>query len=297
MNTTSIEWVRRYHADGSYIPGFSSNPIRARAIDPRTGRLKTYHHCTKQGPECDHCYAETLNLRWGTGRTYTADNDGAVEWVLDEREFAAWHKAPPGSAIFVEDMSDLFHRGVPAAFLDRVGAEIADTPDVIKMLLTKRAQRGSATVNQWVAQYGPLPHLYFGVSIGTQQARWRARYLGQVAGVGARFISNEPSLERVDFRPVLGLCVGCQTCWYEDGAGLRQAPHRIAAPQVDWIITGGESGAHHRPFHGDWARAVRDACQAAGVPWFFKQHGGRTPKAGGRLLDGRTWDEQPQVAA
>ena len=66
---------------------------------------------------------------------------------------------------------------------------------------------------------------------------------------------------------------------------------------LDWVITGGESGARHRPCDPDWVRDLRDRCQASGVAFFHKQWGGRTPKAGGRLLDGRTWDELPAAAS
>jgi protein gp37 len=290
MNTTSIEWTRTYHPDGTYTAGYSSNPLKVRAIDPRTGRLKIYHHCVKQGPECTNCYAEALNLRWGTGRTYTAANDSQVEWLLDEREFVAWAKAPAGSKVFVGDMTDLFHKDVPDVYLDRIGAEIAYNSHLTIMCLTKRAQRGAAVVQRWVAKHGPLPHLWFGVSCGTQHATWRLRYLQQ-APAGRLFISYEPALEAVDFRRWLvpsGRVYAPISPWGGGAVAER--------PAVDWIICGGESGPHHRPFNPDWARQVRDACRAYGVAFFFKQHGGRTPKAGGRLLDGVEWNQFPGQA-
>jgi protein gp37 len=71
-------------------------------------------------------------------------------------------------------------------------------------------------------------------------------------------------------------------------------PLRLRLDGIHWLIAGGESGINHRPLSLDWVRELRDDCQNAGVPFFFKQVGGRTPKAGGRLLDGRTWSEYPK---
>jgi protein gp37 len=85
------------------------------------------------------------------------------------------------------------------------------------------------------------------------------------------------------------------TSWLWEEAGPEWAGIN-PSPDLGWVITGGESGPQHRPFDPDWARAVRDQCVAAGVPYFHKQNGGRTPKAGGRELDSRTWDQFPPIA-
>src|SRR5690349_2471278 len=111
MNTTPIQWTWTWHPDGTITRGFSSNPVRV--VDLETD--KAGWHCVKQGPECTNCYAETLNLRWGTKRTYTADNDRKVRWVLIERELAAWRKyeaavvagKKPPAKMFPGDMLDL----------------------------------------------------------------------------------------------------------------------------------------------------------------------------------------------
>jgi protein gp37 len=106
-----------------------------------------------------------------------------------------------------------------------------------------------------------------GVSVENQVFAFRAKRLAEVPAA-VRFLSVEPLL----------------------------GPVTLDLTGIDWVIVGGESGPHARPMHPDWARSVRDQCAASGVPFFFKQWGGRTPKAGGRILDGRTWDAFPEVA-
>jgi protein gp37 len=109
------------------------------------------------------------------------------------------------------------------------------------------------------------PHIWTGVSVESNAYAWRADYLRQVPAA-VRFISAEPLLGPLDALNLDGL---------------------------HWVITGGESGAGHRQCDPAWVRDVRDRCVAEGVAYFHKQWGGRTPKAGGRMLDGRTWDELP----
>lgn len=111
----------------------------------------------------------------------------------------------------------------------------------------------------------PLPNVWVGTSIENDRSTWRAEWLRRSPAV-VRFISAEPLLGPL---PSLDLA------------------------RVDWLIAGGESGPHHRPIQPAWVRELRDRCQGQGVAFFFKQWGGPTPKAGGRLLDGRTWNQMP----
>jgi protein gp37 len=111
------------------------------------------------------------------------------------------------------------------------------------------------------------PHIWAGVSVETNRYVWRADHLRQ-SGANVRFVSAEPLLGPLDNLDLSGM---------------------------DWLISGGESGPGRRPCDPDWVRALRDRCQAAGVAFFHKQWGGLTPKAGGRLLDGRTWDQLPVI--
>ncbi len=108
--------------------------------------------------------------------------------------------------------------------------------------------------------------MWQGVSIENTKHTWRIAYLQKVPSA-VRFLSIEPLLGPIPRLPLDG---------------------------IHWVIVGGESGSHHRPLDPEWVRDIRDQCLAAQVPFFFKQWGGRTPKAGGRLLDGRLYDEMPE---
>jgi protein gp37 len=161
-------------------------------------------------------------------------------------------------------MSDLFHELVPDDFVTEVWGVMADSPQHTFQVLTKRPERMGA----WVNRHGPsepLPNVWLGTSIENDRWTGRADSL-RSARAAVRFISAEPLLGPLPSLDLSGL---------------------------DWIIVGGESGLGHRPMRPDWVRDLRDRCVKREVPFFFKQWGGRTPKAGGRDLDGRTWDEMP----
>jgi len=222
--------------------------------------------CSKVSPGCAHCYAETLSLRFGWSRLpWTPDN--AVEnVVLHPERLDQPLRWPRPRMIFVNSMSDLFHELVPFEFVDRIWDVMADAPRHIFQVLTKRPERMAAYLADTGRGGDPLPNVWLGTSI--ENARWvgRADALRQ-AGAAVRFISAEPLLGPLD-----GL----------DFSGIH------------WVIAGGESGIGHRPMRLEWLRQLRDLSADAGVAFFFKQWGGRTPKAGGRELDGRTWDEYPE---
>jgi protein gp37 len=163
--------------------------------------------------------------------------------------------------VFVNSMSDLFHARVPAAFVQQVFEVMAATPQHTYQVLTKRPTRLArlAATLQWP------PNVWVGVSVENTSQLHRIDRLRQVPAA-VRFISAEPLLGPLQ---------------------------RLDLAGIGWLIAGGESGPAARPMRPEWVRSLRDNCTAAGVPFFFKQWGGRTPKAAGRLLDGRTWDETP----
>ncbi len=166
--------------------------------------------------------------------------------------------------VFVNSMSDLFHEGVPDDFIRRVFDVMLETPRHTYQVLTKRSHRLRRVADQL-----PWPsNIWMGVSVENQRYAFRAGHLREVPAA-VRFLSVEPLLGPVDL----------------DLAGIH------------WVIVGGESGPHARPIDSEWVRRIRDQCVSEGVPYFFKQWGGRTPKAGGRTLDGRLWDELPNVEA
>jgi protein gp37 len=200
--------------------------------------------------------------------------------------------------VFVNSMSDLFHTDVPEGFIARVFAVMEQADRHTFQVLTKRPARMARLVNsaefmqraRLMAAFTPAsgderriegwppPNIWLGTSVENQ--RWadiRVPHLLRTPAA-VRFLSCEPLLGPVDLTAWLGT-------------------HREAVGEpsgsIEWVIVGGESGRNARPMHPDWARSLRDQCVATGVPFFFKQWGGRTPKAGGRELDGRTWDEMP----
>jgi protein gp37 len=166
--------------------------------------------------------------------------------------------------VFVNSMSDLFHARVPLGFVRDVFTVIAETPQHTYQVLTKRSTRLRRVANRldW-----PV-NLWMGVSVEDAAVLHRVDDLREVPA-GVRFVSCEPLLGSLD---MINL----------DGIG--------------WVIAGGESGPQHRSMDSAWVVSLRDRCAAAGVPFFFKQWGGRTPKHGGRQLDGRTWDQMPTPA-
>jgi protein gp37 len=169
-------------------------------------------------------------------------------------------------------MTDLFGEWVPLQWIEAVSRVMASAPQHQFQVLTKRASRmAELTPKVYDRIYGwteklPLPNVWMGVSIELDRYSWRANYLRETPAA-IRFVSAEPLLGPL---PSLDL------------------------RDIDWLITGGESGVHHRALDPEWVRPLRDRCRASYTAFFHKQNGGRTHAAGGRLLDGRTWDEYPQ---
>jgi len=280
--------------------------------------------CTKVSDGCDHCYAERITERFHGKGSF-------AEVVLHPERLTLplrWRKP---RRVFVNSMSDLFHKDVPDNFIARAFAVMAATPRHTYQILTKRHGRMRAllsdpdgefqgAVGEWRYEHGetdttvptpedpswgwPLPNVWLGVSVEDQQrADLRIPALLKTPAA-VRFLSCEPLLGPIDLLGKAG--VGCEETGpaithegvsqrTDYGTGVEyDCDHQVG---VDWVIVGGESGAGARPMHPDWARSLRDQCVSAGVPFHFKQWGGRTPKSGGRELDGRTWDEFPEVAS
>ncbi|HSV72174.1 MAG TPA: phage Gp37/Gp68 family protein, partial [Chthonomonadales bacterium] len=167
--------------------------------------------------------------------------------------------------VFVNSMSDLFHKDVPFDYVQRVFDVMRRAHWHRFQALTKRADRLAelAGALDWA------PNVWMGVTVESGDYRSRIDCLRQVPAA-VRFLSLEPLLGPLDELDLRG---------------------------IDWVIVGGESGPGARPMDSDWARSVRDQCAAAGVPFFFKQWGGVNKKRAGRLLDGRAWDQMPQQDA
>ncbi|UUV28700.1 phage Gp37/Gp68 family protein [Amycolatopsis roodepoortensis] len=228
--------------------------------------------CDRVSAGCDNCYALALakRLKAMGADKYQTDGDPRTSGpgfgvALHEGTLRQPYRWRNPRVVFVNSMSDLFHARVPLAFVRRVFEVIAETPQHTYQVLTKRSVR----LRKLADQLDWPPNLWMGVSVedDTQVSR-----IDDLRGVPAsvRFLSCEPLLGPL---PNLNL----------DGIG--------------WVITGGESGPNARELDRNWVRDIRDSCQISGVPFFHKQWGGRTPKAGGRELDGRLWDEMPVAAS
>ncbi len=215
--------------------------------------------CTKVSPGCKHCYAERLALRLQAMGNPRYRNGFRITLHPDQLTRPLTWSEP--RRIFVNSMSDLFHEAVPEDFITSVFDVMGRADWHVFQVLTKRADRLAA-----LAPRLPWPgNVWQGVSVESARYVTRVRHL-QTVPAAVRFLSVEPLLGPIPDLPL-------------DGIG--------------WVIVGGESGPGHRPVDPTWVREIRDGCVAAGVPFFFKQWGGRTPKSGGRTLDGRTWDQMP----
>lgn len=236
--------------------------------------------CSKVSPGCANCYAEALSLRYGWSKQpWTPDNAAANVILHPERLDLPLRWRTP-RRIFVNSMSDLFHERVPDAFIDSVFARMVDARQHTFQVLTKRPERMQAYVKDAWPHLPIYPHIWLGTSVENQH--WADIRIGPLVGTPAavHFLSCEPLLGPLDLQ-LEGRNYG------RDYANWSEC--------VDWVIAGGESGPHFRPVNPAWVQTLQLQCQIAGVPFLFKQWGGRTPKAGGRLLDGREWNEYPEV--
>lgn len=219
--------------------------------------------CTKVGPGCDNCYAERFAERWRgiPGHPYEQGFDLQL-WPERLTQPARWKKP---RMIFVNSMSDLFHKDIPKTYLDRVFDAMETANWHVFQVLTKRS---SLMRNYVKNRYdgGRVPrHIWLGVSVEDTAYKSRIEHLKQINSE-ARFISFEPLLGPIG---------------------------KVDLKGVAWAIVGGESGPGARPMEGEWATELRKVCVRDGVAFFFKQWGGARPKSGGRTLDGAEWNGFP----
>lgn len=295
MTKTKIEWADRVW-----------NPV--------TG-------CTKVSEGCRHCYAETMAKRFWKDRKFS-DVQCHPDRLIQPM---SWKKP---SRVFVNSMSDLFHPDVPFDFIDQVFAVMQKSICHKFMILTKRPEQMKAyydhlegenrfryleSAYRWlemdppVVTMFPFSNIWLGVSVENQKAADERIPLLLKTPAAVRFVSCEPLLGDLDIS---------QYVWGEDSRD-----YGADRDGLDWVIVGGESGPGARPMNPDWARLIRDQCDDAGVPFFFKQWGEWVPfeqvefdskekigiqigdqsmvkvgkKNAGRLLDGREWNDFPEV--
>lgn len=215
--------------------------------------------CTKISPGCAHCYAERMALRLkAMGQPNYANGFDVTlhEHALDLP--LTWKKP---QRIFVNSMSDLFHKKVPTEFILRL-FDVMNKADWHQyQILTKRSER----LAELDADLPWAPHIWMGVTVENAECKRRIYDLQQT-GAHLKFLSVEPLLGPLGRLPLGG---------------------------IDWVIVGGESGPGARPLDPVWVLSIRDQCSRMGTPFFFKQWGGVNKKKTGRTLDGRTYDEMP----
>ena len=228
--------------------------------------------CDRISAGCDNCYALTMAKRLkGMGQAkYQTDGDprtsgpgfGLALHPESLETPLSWKKP---QRVFVNSMSDLFHARVPLDFQKDVFDVMLATPRHTYMVLTKRARQARRRSDSL-----PWPsNVWMGASVESQDEKHRIDDLRCVPAA-VRFLSLEPLLE--DLGP-------------------------LNLDSIHWVIVGGESGPRARPIDLNWVRSIRDQCQASGTAFFYKQQGGIRPKENGRELDGREWNEYPEVAA
>ena len=171
--------------------------------------------------------------------------------------------------IFVNSMSDLFHKHVPRSYINRVFDTMEQASWHVFQVLTKRSSLMRNYVNDRYGASRAPEHIWLGVSIEDALRHSRIVHLQQTAA-SIRFLSIEP---------------------------LIGEPGQMDLAGISWVILGGESGPKARPMRQEWALSVRDQCVRQVVPFFFKQWGGLRPKAGGRLLQGEEWNQFPRLSA
>lgn len=227
--------------------------------------------CDRVSVGCNNCYALALAKRLKAMGNPRYQNDGDPEHsgpgfglTVHEDLLELPRRWRNPRVVFVNSMSDLFHQEVQFDFIERVFAVMANTPQHTYQVLTKRSQRLARLASEL-----PWPsNVWMGVTVETPAYAFRINHLRQVPAA-VRFISAEPLLDALPNLDLSG---------------------------IDWLIAGGESGPHARPHRQEWFTDLRDQCAAADVHFFFKQWGGRTPKAGGRELEGAYHNAMPARA-
>jgi protein gp37 len=217
--------------------------------------------CTLISPGCAHCYAKRMANRLQAMGQKNYRNGFELTLQPQALEHPLRWKKP--MTIFVNSMSDLFHKDVPVGYIRQVFEVMKRADWHIYQILTKRSDR-LLELNHLLDW---RPHIWMGVSVESERYSYRIEHLRQTAAK-VKFLSLEPLLG-----PLPNLNLG----------------------KIDWAIVGGESGPGARPMEAAWVSGIRDQCQREKVAFFFKQWGGFNKKKAGRELEGRTWDEMPDV--
>jgi protein gp37 len=219
--------------------------------------------CTKISAGCKFCYAEIMTRRLkAMGIEKYKHGFTTVKTHPEALAIPSTWKSP--KIVFVNSMSDLFHKDVPLDFIIQVFKIMNEHPQHVFQVLTKRAER----LLELNAKVVWTHNIWMGVSVENQKVADRIDCLRKT-NARVKFLSLEPLIGPLS---------------------------NLNLDKIDWVIVGGESGHNPRPMEPEWVLDIQDQCKYGNVAFFFKQWGGRNKKAAGRILNGKTWDEMPQIA-
>jgi len=217
--------------------------------------------CDKISAGCKFCYAEIMSKRLQAMGLEKYKDNFAVRTHDDALKTPyTWRGS---KVVFVNSMSDLFHKDIPLEFIQKVFKVMNDNPQHVFQVLTKRSERLLELHNdlKWTH------NIWMGVSVENDKFRNRIDFLRKTKA-RVKFLSLEPLLGPLS---------------------------TLDLTSIDWVIVGGESGHKPRPMKSEWVLDIQNQCENSEVPFFFKQWGGKNKKAAGRLLNGRTYDEMPEI--
>ncbi len=217
--------------------------------------------CDKISPGCKNCYAERMTRRLHAMGSPNYKNGFTLTCHPDTLSIPYNWKKP--CTVFVNSMSDLFHKDVPEDFIHKVFATMAENPHLQFQVLTKRSER----LSKISPRLDWAQNIWMGVSVENQDYTFRADHLRKT-GAAVKFLSLEPLLGPIEDFNLSG---------------------------IDWVIVGGESGPGARPMYKSWVVEIQKQCTQSNVPFFFKQWGGVQKKKTGRLLDGKFWNQMPSI--
>ena len=222
--------------------------------------------CTKITAGCDFCYAERFSERFRGVKGHPFENGFDLTLRPERLEQPLKWRQP--RRIFVNSMSDLFHKEVPIKFIDAVFDTMEKASWHTYQVLTKRSSLMARYLRRRYGDGLAPSHIWLGVSVEDAKNTVRLNHL-KAARASVKFVSFEPLLASVG---------------------------PVSLKGIDWVIVGGESGPRSRPIEEAWVLEIRNQCKADKVAFFFKQWGGIRPKSGGRLLKGREWNQYPDVS-
>ena len=215
--------------------------------------------CTKISSGCKFCYAEVMSKRLQAMGLEKYKDAFEVREHPDQLNIPYTWKSP--KTVFVNSMSDLFHKDISVDFIKSVFKVMNDNPKHVFQILTKRAER----LYEIHKELKWTQNIWMGVSVENEKVTDRIEFLRET-DAKVKFLSCEPLIGHLK---------------------------DLKLENINWVIVGGESGHHPRPMKADWVLDIQDQCKSANVPFFFKQWGGRNKKSNGRVLNGKIYDEMP----